>query len=175
MPFKTEQHLFEQAVASPFMKNIVGALKYPTYAFSEPKGLFGIPDLVVVNVDQRNGVDKITRSFAFEMKLSNWRRAIIQAYRYRAFANLVYVVIDLHFLKPALAKIDDFAKSNIGLISIDQLGFLHIEYKPRFELPYCYELETKLRNMVACDNYGSAKYSQGFVVWNSNLTYSNFQ
>jgi len=168
MPFKTEQHLFNQAIASPFMRNIVDAIKYPTYAFAEPKGLFGIPDLVVANVEHRNGQAIIIRSFAFEMKLSNWKRAITQAYRYRAFANLVYVVIDRHFLKPALLNIEDFVRSNIGLISIDQSGFLHIHHAPRFEVPYSYELEIKFRKTVIGEQVGDMVYKPELMVWNSS-------
>jgi hypothetical protein len=170
MPFKTEQHLFEQAVVSPFIKNMVDTLKYPTYAFAEPKGLFGIPDLVVANVEHRNGQATIIRSFAFEMKLSNWKRAITQAYRYRAFANLAFVVIDRHFLKPALDNIEDFVKSNIGLISIDQSGFIHLHHTPEFEAPYCYELEVKFRKMVIGEKVGEGLYSPKLMVWNSTAT-----
>ncbi len=174
MPFKTEQHLFEQAIASPFMRNIVDVLKYPTYAYAEPKGLFGIPDLVVANVKHKNGQAKIIRSFAFEMKLSNWKRAITQAYRYRAFANLVYVVIDRYFLKPALENLDDFLRSNIGLISIDQSGILHLHHAPIFEAPYSYELEAKFQKMIIGEIDRYAADSQELMVWNSDVRNSMY-
>jgi len=167
MPFKTEEQLFEKAITSPFLQNMVETLIYPTYAYVEPKGLFGIPDLVIVNVEYKSGQATIIRSFAFEMKLSNWKRAITQAYRYRAFANLSFVVIDRYFLKPALENIGDFVKSNIGLISIDRSGFLNLHYTPKFEEPYSYELEVKFQRMILGENDGKVSYSPDLMVWRS--------
>jgi len=173
MPFKSEQQLFEQAIASPSLRNLVGAMRYPTYGYVEPKGFFGIPDLVIANVDYKNGKAKLIRSFAFEMKLSNWKRAITQAYRYRAFVNLSFVVIDRSFLKPALENIGNFAKSNIGLISIDQSGFLNLHNTPKFEKPYCYELDVKFQKMILEEKKGNVLCSPDLVVCRSTAGLSD--
>ena len=57
---------------------------------------------------------------AFEMKLSDWRKGLVQAYRYSYFADLAVVV-----LPPDVAAIADvklFRNANIGLWSFDQIG-----------------------------------------------------
>lgn len=148
MPFKTEQQLFEVAIASPFIQNMVDSLVYTTYACIEPQGLFGIPDLLVANIRFEPDEAKIYRSFAFEMKLSNWKRALIQAYRYLSFANYSFVVIDRSSQKPALEHINEFALSNIGLISVDKSGFFSLHFFPKFNQPYSYGMESKLKGLL---------------------------
>lgn len=148
MSFPTEAKLFQQAFESPFIKNVVEALIYPTVAYIEPKGFFGIPDLVVANLSNSDIKLEVFRTFAFEMKLSNWKRALVQAYRYRAFVNFSFVVLDRCNIKPALIHIDQFVLSNIGLISIDSTGFMSLHYFPNHDDPYSMSLKQKLENMI---------------------------
>ena len=68
MTFASERQLFEKTITSPFLPNFVDSLVYPTFACIEPKGLFGIPDLVIANVEQADDNLEIMRSFAFELK-----------------------------------------------------------------------------------------------------------
>lgn len=165
MPFKTEQQLFETAITSSFIQNMVDSQVYTTYACIEPQGLFGIPDLVVANVDFETKETKIYRSFAFEMKLSNWKRALIQAYRYLSFANYSFVVIDRSSQKPALDHINEFTLSNIGLISVDKSGFFSLHFYPKFNQPYSYDMESKFKILLLGDKVDKPNRRSEFQIW----------
>jgi len=63
---------------------------------------------------------------AIEAKLRDWRRALTQAARYRAFAHQSWVLLDEATIRPALANLDQFARLNVGLASISVDGdFFH--------------------------------------------------
>lgn len=146
MKFESEQALFNVAMESPDLKKIIRQIYPQTFYLVEPKGLFGVPDLVVVNLDQADGTRKKLRSFAFEMKLRNWKRALIQAYRYRSFSDYSYVMLDNSNIGPALKRIEAFKKSNIGLLGIDTSGTIYAYYSPSIEKPYEKSLIVLLKN-----------------------------
>lgn len=161
MSFLTEAQLFQKVIESSFLKNFVDSLVYPTIAYIEPRGLFGIPDLVIANLSNSDMDYQVIRSFAFEMKLSNWQRALVQAYKYRAFANFSFVVLDRSSLKPALKQIDRFVLSNIGLISVDNSGFLSVHYFPKHDDPYAQPLIQKLESMIPHEDiFNSRSYTR---------------
>lgn len=54
---------------------------------------------------------------SFEFKLHNWRRALIQARRYRSFSCRVYVVMPPAAAGRALDQRENFGRLNVGLIS----------------------------------------------------------
>lgn len=60
------------------------------------------------------------KSIAFEMKLKNWKRALMQAYRYKWFADYAFVVLDDFYVTPALKNINLFKLYNVGLVSINK-------------------------------------------------------
>lgn len=62
------------------------------------------------------------KSIAFEAKLRNWKRALMQAYRYKWFADYSYVVLDESHSKVAIENLDTFKKLNIGLITLNIKG-----------------------------------------------------
>jgi hypothetical protein len=66
-------------------------------------------------------------TIAFEAKLSNWRRALDQAYRNTCFAAESYVVMPLSKARYAMKYIAEFDARGVGLCSIDQgqLAILH--------------------------------------------------
>lgn len=76
-----------------------------------------------------------SQSIAIEAKLKNWKRALMQAYRYKWFADYSYVVLDHSHIKPALQNLELFKKYNIGLISICPNGFFERHNTPRKEQP----------------------------------------
>lgn len=57
--------------------------------------------------------------WAFELKLSNWKRAIFQALQYKAFANYSIVVFPFEKEKVLMEHIDSFTELNIGLLLFD--------------------------------------------------------
>lgn len=65
---------------------------------------------------------------AVEAKLSEWSRALVQAYRNRQFADESWVVLDHRFYKTALAQVDRFERSGVGLASVDVSGDLFIHH-----------------------------------------------
>lgn len=52
---------------------------------------------------------------AFEFKLSNWRRALMQASRYKFFANVSIVVLPIEKCDSPLKYLDTFKKVRVGL------------------------------------------------------------
>lgn len=167
--FKTEQQLFEIALTSPFIQNMVDSQVYTTYACIEPQGLFGIPDLVVANIEYGFQQTKIYRSFAFEMKLSNWKRALIQAYRYLSFANYSFVVLDRNSQNPAINHIHEFMLSNIGLISVDETGFFSLHYFPKFNKPYSLEMECKFGEIMLNEKGKRSSQYHDLLLWNRSI------
>ena len=68
---------------------------------------------------------------AYEIKISNWRRALHQAVGYRSFAHSSWVVMP----KPGAARAEAvetvFRNSGIGLMSIDDCGNPQVEIKAK--------------------------------------------
>lgn len=148
MSFTSEALLFNEFYNSPFIKNFVESSIFPTIGVSELRGLFGIPDLVIANFAIDKETPYIYRSFAFEMKLQNWKKAIVQAFKYQAFADFSFVVLDSSYIHLALNNIDRFQKSNVGLISIDTSSFINIHFLPIESKPYTERLKNKLDQIL---------------------------
>ena len=92
------------------------------YAREIPINGYGIADFVAVFCNKTNDnpqslLSKIDSSVirAFELKISDWRRAMMQAHRYRYFANSSIVVLHSDKLKNAVEYLDTFKKINVGL------------------------------------------------------------
>jgi hypothetical protein len=143
--FPSEAALMEAALSSALWDRFDRYDNSANTIFVEPKGLFGVPDLVLVNVKiLANQLEKL-RVFAFELKLRNWRRALAQAYRYRSFANRSYVVIDSEFVQPAVARIALFQSANVGLMSFDVSGAIEVHFEPAYDRPYSPRLALRFR------------------------------
>jgi hypothetical protein len=63
-----------------------------------------------------------------EAKLSDWPRALVQAYRNKQFADESWVVLDHRFCKPALAQLERFQRSGVSLASVDLAENLYLHY-----------------------------------------------
>jgi hypothetical protein len=169
--FTTETSLFLEFFNSPFTKNFVDSSFYPTIGISELEGLFGIPDLVIANLEITNDQLNVYRTFAFEMKLSNWKRALIQAYKYQAFADYSFVVIDQSKVHLALRNIERFYLSNIGLISVNTNSFITVHYFPKESKPYTDWLKDKFDKIIL--NYLYKDQYQNYFL--SKTTSQNFE
>lgn len=84
----------------------------------------GIADLVVLNWNENNhspenGIVKPKKSDpifrAFEFKLSNWKKGLMQAHRYTFFSNASILVIPNNKMKTVCKKIDLFRTLRVGL------------------------------------------------------------
>lgn len=52
---------------------------------------------------------------AFEVKLTNWRKGITQAHRYRYFADVAILVLPNELISKSLEYLDTFRKIRVGL------------------------------------------------------------
>jgi hypothetical protein len=126
---------------------------------SEIKGLFGIPDIVLA--ENENG--SIKHVIAIELKLSSWKRAITQAFKYQSFAWESYVVLDEKFANRAVSNLPLFKKHNIGLATYNIYGEFKIIHKPEIRKPYSNGVFSRL-----CDNL--SKSSGNFMECGPNPT-----
>lgn len=60
---------------------------------------------------------------AIEAKRKNWSHALSQAYPYKKFSDLSFVMLDKDFAKPAIKSKEMFEKYNVGLVVTDLHGF----------------------------------------------------
>ena len=90
-----------------------------------------------------------TSIISFELKLKNWKRAAKQAFRYKSFSNLSYVVLANKYAKTAIEHIEFFEKYNIGLAKFDENNNFEILYKPALDLPYSENLQQKVANSIS--------------------------
>lgn len=118
-------------------------------AMEIPINGFGIADLVTVAWENNDAEasetkyssdDFVTRARptvrAFEFKLSNWRRALMQAIRYKYFANVSIVVLPVEKCEAPLKYIDTFRKIRIGLWGFDpDLNRIVTFYTPKPNKP----------------------------------------
>ena len=94
---------------------------------------------------------------AFEMKLTDWRKGLAQAYRYSYFADLAVVVLPPKIAATAKADLDLFRESNVGLWSFNPTtGAIRKLFTPRASGP-----RSAKANAKALDSLGrSLKFSQ---------------
>ena len=105
----------------------------------ECQGLFGVPDFVFYSRQE----DEIS-IVSFELKLKNWQKAAKQAFRYKSFSNISYVVLASKNVNAALNNIALFQKYNIGLAKFNTDSNFEILYKPESSIPYSENLNLKL-------------------------------
>ena len=110
----------------------------------ERQGLFGIPDFVFYG-NESNEISIVS----FELKLKDWRRAAKQAFRYKSFSNVAYVVLSANSVNAALSNIELFEKYNIGLAKFDVDREFEILYKPAPRNPYSENLTKKLIQSIS--------------------------
>lgn len=63
---------------------------------------------------------------AIEAKLRDWRRALVQAYRYIQFASQSWVLLDAKQANGALRNLDAFQTAGIGLATLSVSGVLTV-------------------------------------------------
>lgn len=111
--------------------------------FKEYQGLFGIPDFVFYSKYE----DEVA-VISFELKLKDWKRAAKQAFRYKSFSNIAYVVLSSKSVNSALNNIELFERYNIGLAKFDNESDFEILYKPESSKPFSDILSQKLVNSI---------------------------
>ncbi len=120
---------------------------------SQVNGLFGVPDVVLLEPPQgRTG-----HIVAMELKLSAWKRALVQAFRYRSFAWESYVVLDAGRANVAVSKLDEFRKRNIGLATYSCRCEFVIHCRPSIKRPYSPQLSEKMVTFFHKDTTGKCR------------------
>lgn len=120
-----------------YIKSIMGN----TY-FKECQGLFGIPDFVCFSK-----LDTGIKVVSFELKLKNWKGAMIQAFRYRSFSDYSYVVLPEETASKAFNHIELFKKYGIGLVSFRKDKYV-IMYSPIQSHPLSLQLREKAETKI---------------------------
>ncbi|GAH34328.1 unnamed protein product, partial [marine sediment metagenome] len=110
--------------------------------------------LVIVQHDplKSNGQEFVT--IAFELKLSNWQKALAQASCYKAFANKAYVLIDNTYVNRPLNNLYRFERANVGLLSINGKGRVFIHHEAQYAEPYSEWYEKVFRDIVFKEKEG---------------------
>lgn len=98
----------------------------------EVQGRGAIPDVVFF----RAGKSRLDYVVTVEFKLSNWRRAVVQAFKNRNVGNESYVVMDHGSMGHAARYLDYFVSANVGLLSISRDGELFVWSLPVPAVPF---------------------------------------
>jgi hypothetical protein len=154
MAFATEQELVDCAIRHfPVREWLQVPDDARVFQRTEVQGLFGIPDLLVAaRPDAEIGDGVSIASIAFEMKLSDWRRGLAQAFRYRSFAKSTFLVIDDSRSRQAVANLERFQRANVGLIGLNTDGIFQVYVWPEQEEPFSRDLCHALITIVGVAN-----------------------
>lgn len=142
--FSTERQLFEAVLASDKFRDLLQA-NPAAHILIEPKGLFGVPDILLANLSWSDDGIPDLQTIAFELKRTDWRRALRQAFRYRSFSQKSFVVVDAACAHSAINNLSEFQNFNVGLITIDTNATLQIYFDPHSRIPYSPRQEMNLR------------------------------
>lgn len=93
---------------------------------------------------------------AFEAKLTNWRKAMDQAWRNTSFANEVYVVLPRDCSRPALLHRHQFEDAGVGLCVMDEYG-VELVWNSRDHMPVIPWLHQKARASLGENGSGPAR------------------
>ncbi|MBE3143102.1 MAG: hypothetical protein IMZ61_04160 [Planctomycetes bacterium] len=87
---------------------------------------------------------------AFELKLSNWKQALTQAYRYSYFSDMSIVVLPSKAAVAAVKHLELFRKMHIGLWKYDARAANYKKiYEPRFSRPRSSSAKGKALSLLA--------------------------
>lgn len=113
--------------------------EYGQSYLKEQVGLTGRPDFLLFKT-----ADEQLSVISIELKLKTWKKALQQAFRYKCFSNIAYVVLPSNRINPAKKNIDVFKQYNIGLASFDVEQDFNIIFEPKSSAPYSKVLSKKL-------------------------------
>jgi hypothetical protein len=117
--------------------NGIGGRHFPLSGFGIADFLWISPRLDEESRKTKNEYVEATGSIenwcmtAFELKLFDWKQALLQAYRYSFFADQSIVVLPMEKIETAKKAIDSFQESRIGLWLFDKKsGLITKIYNP---------------------------------------------
>lgn len=86
--------------------------------------------------------------WCFEGKLRDWKRALYQATRYRAFAHRSFVVMPENAVWPAESQVHQFRLARVGLLALDSAGWIQMITSPRPQQPRSLIMHTMAKGRV---------------------------
>lgn len=131
MKFESEEALKDHFTHEGVLHKILPFRRWQRWELTELQGFFGVPDYVVAYHRQSPDGNVLLRSVAVEFKLSNWRRALEQAYRYSLFADYAYVVMDAAYVARVKRNLSIFKRANVGLVCAAAEGSAEVFHRPR--------------------------------------------
>ena len=144
MSFESEQQL-----ATTFLEaagDFLGSLhRDDLHVKAEVRAPGGVPDYVLY----RYVPDTMHYLIAVEFKLANWRRALVQAFRYRNFANEAYVVLDEERGRRAVLNAEIFRAANVGLITINTSARIEVIHFPTPSIPFSAQFARAVAEEIA--------------------------
>jgi len=167
--FDSEKDLSCAFKASSVIKQRMRYRDWCSWEAHEVKGLFGIPDhmLVLWRASERGSY--IVRTVSFEIKKEKWKRALIQAYKYSAFSDYSVVVMDNAYVHRALPSINVFKRSNIGLLSVSKNESVQWHVVPTLRKPYSENAQRILHGAIRSHLFGEEPlimYGGPTIRWN---------
>ncbi len=151
---------FSRAYRDKFAKIHSGTNKRRTLFVRElPVFGNGIPDLLVLSWSNGQSeqastfleLEKLTPTVrAFEFKLSDWRKGLMQAHRYKNVSHASILVLPRKKIKSAEQRLNIFRKLRIGLWGFSpETGYIGCFYTPRPTKQKIPKYEQKVIRLVA--------------------------
>lgn len=153
--FDSERDLSRAFSPESCIRAEFGYKDWNSWQAPELEGLFGIPDHIAVFWRTDRLGRRVVRTFAFELKRDHWRRALMQAYRYASFADYSLVVLDNMYVHRAVAHLEEFKKSNIGLLSVRVDGKVRWHFRPHRRTPYSRHMRHLLDAALSVHLFGN--------------------
>lgn len=118
-----------------YHEEITGNRAYNCQTFGLARELYvpglGIADVVSLFVTPNKKI-----LYAFEMKIKDWRKALAQAFRYKYYADSVFVVLPPSEAVKAKQSLHVFSAINVGLWAFDkENGVIDRIYTPKKDKP----------------------------------------
>ncbi|MEK6700262.1 MAG: hypothetical protein AABZ10_14620 [Nitrospirota bacterium] len=126
---------FVLAFGRTYQREIMDRLAAPCNEFDIARELhipgLGIADIVSICISPRKKTLQ-----AFEMKIRDWRKALAQSYRYKYFADSVYVVLPPDEADKAKLDLSIFRAINVGLWAYNsESGVIDKIFNPKKDKP----------------------------------------
>lgn len=160
---------FALAYRDKFRKIHSGTSKWKTLFVREvPVFGNGIPDLLAlswshdqeVNLSTCLDLEELDPTVrAFEFKLSDWRKGLMQAHRYKFFSHVSILVLPNHKMKSVAPQIDIFRKLRVGLWGFSpETRAIECFYTPRpikQQIAKYGQKAIRLAAQAVCSQFGS--------------------
>jgi len=78
----------------------------------------------------------VTTSYAIELKLGKWKKALEQAIRGKSYADYQFVALAEENILRAIENIELFEENDVGLMEISKDREFHVHYQPGKQNPY---------------------------------------